>query len=502
MPAFIDFVNQFVIFIADLYSEYYSFLILTGVGIFFIIGIFIFISVRQRVNLYKRAVRNYNRGRKQRALLLLAIEVGKNPTNRRAILLRADIENELGLHSLAEKDYKKLLALKIPGDEINPLEIKKRLLESLFEQKKQLEVFMLAEEILSEKRLDTDALYYLGAVYTEQMKFADAEKILRYVVENRPGMARAFFMLSLVELQMGFYSKAIEHIKKAQLKLRSTEDNPDYYLVETSLHFFQKNYSEALKLLDMLKARNPYPLISKKNLFLMRLEGFCNYFLGNLDRAAHVLNRIYRKLSGYGTGGRKPAGISSYPGRVYSVDGRKSVFRKDNYLNEYFRLKEVLTDSGLYLNPDSASIFSGTGLLGVEGLTYTTWAALDYAFCLVKKRNYKEAAKFLTAVKDDHPEVIGLRNLVELIVEKAEEKEEFLESGGKGEDIPRKISERVIRRAGRRYDLWEYLEEWEKNAIRPFHVFALMGLVPKRQLNPILLFRVMGKLRSEIERRM
>ena len=91
-----------------------------------------------------------------------------------------------------------------------------------------------------------------------------------------------------------------------------------------------------------------------------------------------------------------------------------------------------------------------------------------------------------------NPEVLGVRRIVDLIREKESEPP----AGGpqSRRDI-RERTDRVVAKKKRRYELWEYVERWEEEATRPYHLMAACGLVARKRLDPRLLFPVKGQAR-------
>ena len=123
------------------------------------------------------------------------------------------------------------------------------------------------------------------------------------------------------------------------------------------------------------------------------------------------------------------------------------------------------------------------------GLSAQTRAALDVGLCLVKSGRFSEAHSFLKEIKTQHPEVLGMHKVLGLI----EEQEKNVSGKKKGDtDYPaiRRSTEKIIKEKRGRYELWEYIREWEKNSIRPYHLLILSDLTSKKQLSPILLLKV------------
>jgi HAMP domain-containing protein len=86
---------SFALFDANSYGIY----VLIGAGSVVIAALLVFfmvLSLKRRINPLRRAVKQYDRGRFEKGMLLIAIELDKNPDNRVALLLRADTEVSLG----------------------------------------------------------------------------------------------------------------------------------------------------------------------------------------------------------------------------------------------------------------------------------------------------------------------------------------------------------------------------------------------------------------------
>ena len=80
--------------IIDFFINIYSAVGLQGLGIGLVLVIaFIWISffLRKKLNPYRRAKRLYEAGHLKRAFALLLLELEKNPRNKQALLMRADI---------------------------------------------------------------------------------------------------------------------------------------------------------------------------------------------------------------------------------------------------------------------------------------------------------------------------------------------------------------------------------------------------------------------------
>ena len=127
--------------------------------------------------------------------------------------------------------------------------------------------------------------------------------------------------------------------------------------------------------------------------------------------------------------------------------------------------------------------------LGLFGLTGETRAALDVALSMVKSENYSRAVAFLRQVKAEHPELLGMGKVLGLFEEKLAD----ASLDGKkppGFDTVGSITEKVIKKKERKYELWEYIREWEKNGIRPYHLLLVSGFTSRKQLSPFFLLNM------------
>jgi hypothetical protein len=113
-----------------------------------------------------------------------------------------------------------------------------------------------------------------------------------------------------------------------------------------------------------------------------------------------------------------------------------------------------------------------------------TWAAVDVGFCLVRSGRLARARELFEKLSRSNPEVLGVRRIVDLIREK--ESEPPAEGRNERRDI-REKTDRVVSKKRRRYELWEYVERWEEEATRPFHLMAACGFVARKRLDPGLL---------------
>jgi tetratricopeptide (TPR) repeat protein len=350
-----------------------------------------------------------------------------------------------------------------------------------------------------------DALYHLGLLYLGQLYYREAWKVLERVIGSRPRMAPAFRAASIALVQLGDYEKAIECAKNAF----QIDGDPLCTLVMAAALFLLGNSREAERVLALLP-RGEKTFESPKHVQLYhRLCAFAALKSSSHDSAAEHFSKVLQALKREEDEGKKGHGPGIYNqfGRIENGEetprgaggaSPKTKGMDGELVRDFFRLKEVIRDderlSGIGL---SRPVRPGAGSAGVqgadstgtfldlEGLSRLTWAALDLGFSLVRAGRLARARAVFEELSRSNPEVIGVRRVIELIGEKEAEQAEG-KSPALG-DI-REKTDRVIEKKKRRYELWEYVERWEENAIRPHHLMAASGLAARRRLNPSILF--------------
>jgi tetratricopeptide (TPR) repeat protein len=450
-----------------------SIYVLIGAGSVIILSIIVFLAIlplRSRINPMRRARRYYDQARYERALVMLALELERNPENRQALLMRADAESALGRFADAAHDYHRLIHLKKPGDGTDVLEVKKRLLKPLFQEQSLLELHTLCMGILKTEQNSPQAIYYLGLLYLGQMHYDRAAKTLDALVKNRPNMADAHFALGLAHAQRGAFEDAARALNRALDLKESTL----YRVCDASVHYFRGNYRQGLDMLRSVPQRRESFDNLKQYLFYLKLRAFCNYRIGRQERAVQLLRILYnlRKVEGS-------------PGTVlYAQDGRvKTVLPdhgKPSDFTDYFRLKEVAAEEGRRA-PSGYTL----RIHDLEGLTPATEAAIDLGFAMARAGFLREALQLLTRLRNEHPEILGLGRILQLLEVEAE-RERGLEQDDPA-TFRAKSTERIVKAGGRGFKLWEYLEEWERRAIRPYQLLIISDLTAFKMLSPRVL---------------
>ena len=449
----------------------FSIYILIGAGSVVIAALVIFfmvLSLRSRINPLRRAQRQYEKGRYEKTLLLLAVQLDKNPDNRPALLLRADTESKVERYDEAAKDYHFLIRVKKTGDGIDVLTVKKRLLHPLYRIESLLELHALCTEILKEEANCPEALYYLSLLYIGQAYFDVASETLKVLIHNRPNMGEAHFALGLSDVQRARYAEAISYLD------RSLEINTDNLglLCSAAAYYFNGDYSTCSDRLRKIPQRIEAFPVRKQYLFSLRLRAFCHYRVGRYERAVHLLQLVYTMAQ------QK----QSPSGRLYNSRG---MVQKGNtaeagasLFDEYYRLREVAAEQGKTVPPPKKP----SGLLDLKGLYRSTEAGIDLCFTMLRAGSLEQARSLMADLRKHQPEVLGLKRLIELI---DEERERIISMQNDAPQTVRSAStERVIRRKGRGYKLWEYVEEWERRAIRPYQLLIIAGFTSRKMLSP------------------
>jgi len=478
--------------------------ILAGAGAVFacaLTGFFIFLHLVKRMNPYKRALRFYERGYLDKALMFTAVELDKNPDNRKALEMKADIEVKRNLDEAALNDYYRLVGFKRPGDGVNVLKIKKKMLLPLYRNEHLLELHTVCSEILKSEKNDPDALYYMAVLYTGQMYYREAVRLLEKLFIKKPDMAEARFLYSVVLCQEKDFSKALSEIKRA----RSLHDEDLYRIIHAAVLYLSGKYHDALAILRSVSRFGTALFNQKKAYFIKRLNAFCLYRTTEYEQAASLFKLLYNETKKWRAQSSKEAnkdtyktaGLSTYD-ETGRVKKRELLLRKDarateeTVLGDYYRLKEVALEErklGMLKTPPPLN-----RLLDIEGLGYETQAALDYGFALMKSGNFSKAINFLNNVSRGHPEVIGLNRLIALF-EKEEKKGDWTGTSANG-NIKNDMSAGSIQnqssastaRKKTIFSLSQYIKEWEKNAIKPYQILIISDMISRKQLSPVILF--------------
>jgi tetratricopeptide (TPR) repeat protein len=453
----------------------FSIYILIGAGSVVIASIVIFfmvLSLKNRINPLRRARRQYKKGRYEKALLSLALEIEKNPGNRDALLLKADTENKLERFDDAAKNYYHIIRVKELGDGIDVLTVKKKLLLPLYRIESLLELHTLCGEILKAEGNCPEALYYLSLLYIGQLYFDRASVTLQSLIHNRPKMGEAHFALGLSDAQRGRYAEAISSLNRS---LEISVNNL-YLLCSAAAYYFKGDYATCSDGLRKIPQRTE--AFEKRNqyLFSLRLRAFCNYRLGRYERAVHLLQIVYNLVQ---QNKSVPGGLYNSRGIVQKQDteaGESSVF------DDYYRLREIAAEEGGVVPPPAHTY----GVLDLKGLSRSTEAGIDLCFAMIRAGSLEGARELLSDLRRDHPEVLGLKKLIDLT---DEERERMASVKADTPHVVRaKSTERVIRGKGRGFRLWEYMEEWERKAIRPYQLLIIAGFTSRKMLSPNVLF--------------
>ena len=462
-------------------------LLIGGSAALCIVLLFAFLNVR--LNAYQKAVTQYEKKNFGKARFYIAIELQRHPLHRQATLLKARIDVQLGAYREAEEQFFRLIDLKTPGDGIDVLEIKTELLDSLFAQHKLYDTYNLCKEILRVSHTNAGALYYMGLIYIGQLYFREAEEILTLLIKNRPGHHEALCAAGVAAAQLGDYERAESFMKKSLDIVKK----PLYTLLYAGISFFLEKYVQALSLLESRESDARHFEIKEQLLFSLRLKAFCQYKHARYEEAAAQFTKVMSML--YEDEGRTPQThnkITTYNEfgkfqKTSNIEEEKESGVQNSAIRDYYRLKEVAIEAGkgALFNREKTSL-SGR-LLDIEGLSSKTFTALDVGFSLVKGGRYSEAKAFFQDVQERHPEVLGLKHVVEMIADKIQEEAKGKE--GKKQDLREveKSTKKIIQKKARRFELWEYVEAWEKTVIRPYHLLRAGGYMARVQLKPSLL---------------
>ncbi len=480
--------------IIDFFLNVYDSIGIQGLG-FGALGagflLFLYFYLRRRLNYFNRAQNYFEEGDFRKALSFLLVELDKNPSNKRALLMRADIKVKLGEYADAESDYYRLIYLKRSGDGIDTFEIKKRLLQPLYKRDKLLDMFKLSREILNTERHSAEALYYLALLYLGQLYYKEASKILAHLISIRPVMQQALFAYGVTLAQLNEFDKSLLYIKKAF----DLDKSPLYELVLATIYYLMENYAGSRAILKAMKIDDKVLDKKMQYFFSLRLNAFCNINLGLYDEAEEIFKLFYNEFTNRKQGkDLKERDINIYDEfgkkkRSLSKKSGKGIGNDSSTVNEYFKLKEVAIEEGQLGSVSYEGFTFSSRFIDIEGLTQETRAALDLGFSMLKAKHLNEASSFFQEIKTSHPEVIGFKKIIDLINQK---QKSTSHSVNNGYWIPpeRESTERIIAAKKRRYELWEYLEVWEREAIRPYSLLLITGFISRRQLSPLLLFNL------------
>lgn len=475
----------------DFFIRLYDTIGIAGVfigGIFGFIIVFLYIFLNNKINMFRRAQRDYNKGSLHKALFLLSVFLQKKHSHKKALLMKADIECELEDYANAEKDYYRLIDLKQPGDGTDVYMVKKRLLKPIHKQDKIYVAFNLAKEILYIEKNNPEALYYLSLIYLSQLYYKEASEIQVRLILNRPQMHQALFAHAVTLAQLNQFESSLVYIKQALVINKTSLGKISYCCIQ----YFMENFLAAKRTLDSISENEKNFENKQQYLFFLRLKAFCNYMLGFTDEATSLFRAIYKLTarSKPEDPGEKKSGL------LYNEFGKTNIGApstknpsgagKDPPLYDYYKLKEVAINEGKQQKAWGGVFPSFKQFLDLFGLSGETRAALDVALSMLKSENYTRALIFLREVKTRHPEVLGMGKVIRLIEERimeAEDKEKITA----GFDPINSMTEKVIEKKERKYELWEYIREWENNGIRPYHLLMVSGFTSKKQLSPFLL---------------
>ena len=427
-----------------------------GIVIGFTVLLIIFLKFKRLINPLKRAKILRERGNNLKALVYVDLFLEKNQLSKEGILLKADIETDLGLYAEAEGDYFRVLYTKTAGDGVDTLQIKKRLLKTLYEQDKIYQTFELAKEILLRERSCAEALFYLALIYMGQLYFREADKILKRLTLNRPKMPEAFYVQAINFTQLRLFSDAMASINRAI----EIEDRIFYHLLKAAISYFDENYELAAEELGKLPNKRDEYDTRKQFIFFLKLNAMVNYRLRYFDRSVLMfkmamdqlikekpVHKTGRKII-TGTNVKKKGVLYGENGKLKSIDSgvfqansisnslniKTSVNPVEEYekrmgirknispeIEEYYKLKELAVEEGKTELVVKRDIHDPFQLLDIDGLTDKSWINVSYGFLLVKNGRFEEANKFFKKMRKEHPEIIGLKHLIELIDEKIED---------------------------------------------------------------------------------
>jgi len=441
-----------------------------------IIAFFIYLHMKSRVNPFGRAEHHIERGSLDRAMVLLALELDKNPGNRQALLMRADIEAEQGRYVEALEGYFRLIGLKKPGDGIDTMEVKRKLLKPLHELQSLFELHSLCMDILKTIPSDPDALYYMALIYTGQLYYKEAEKILLRLISTAPPNHDVLFLYGVVLIQNGRYGDGADYLQRA----RTVSESLLSGLVHGAALYLSGDYKGALAVVNGLPDLKDKYERSSQYFFMLRLGAFCCHMLERYDEAHERFDVLYKIAVSGETVREEPVGIGLYNelGKLRGSGGKEKRVGMSTVFSEYYRLKEVAVEEGRLSMMKVRPSQPRNRILDIEGLSLETSAALDLALSDIKSGKLREAADLMKRVRKEHPEVLGLKRLIDRIEERA---------GAAGDGRSGEKDEK------RRFGLEEYIEEWEKYGIRTHQIMYIARLAAGKQLSPALLFGPQGQ---------
>ncbi len=238
------------------------------------------------------------------------------------------------------------------------------------------------------------------------------------------------------------------------------------------------NYTNSLDILRSIPQREEVFASGKQYSYAIRLRGFCNYRLGSYDKAINLFrfNCNYLKRFHKKTGIYNEYGVVMQDNLPDSDNERKE---EVSTFEDYFRLKEVAIEEGKFEGFSTAT----QRILDIEGFSRETEAEIDLGFSMLKAEALDDAFKFFKKMHSEHPEILGLKRLIQLI-------EETLKAakGGSAQRVEQRSTEKIVKGKEKRYHLWEYIEEWANNSIRPYQLLIAFDLTAKRQLSPLVMF--------------
>lgn len=479
--------------IIDFFLKVYRTVGLQGLGIGLVIviaAVWVSIFLRRKLNPFRRAEIFFQAGNLKKAFSFLLLELEKNPKNKQALLMRADIHNERGEYRDAERWYYRLIDLKKPGDGIDVFEVKKRLLKPLYYQQRLLDLFNLSRELLRLEKNCPPALYYLGLLYMGQLYYREAKTILERLVAVRPGMHEALFASAVALLQLNEAEAAMLSLRRAI----EVEREVLYDLVLSFANYQMGYYTESRNILAAMNPQIGKFDTERQYLFALRLSAFCNMKLGMWDDAVKLFGELY-EIIGERKKGRTPWGVSKEEIILYNEFGRKREEKKreekpqddkeGSVAGEYYRLKEFLIEERRDSSVARESLASTTRFLDVEGLSSETWAAVDLGLAMVKAGRLDKAIEFFDDLKNSHPEVIGLKRFTDLIRKQ--------KSTGGEKPAGGQYEMGKSKHGSKRVALDDYLELWESGGMRPYGLLLIAEFSTKKQLSPLIMFTRSGK---------
>ncbi|MGQ9616064.1 MAG: tetratricopeptide repeat protein [Spirochaetota bacterium] len=463
-------------------------------GIIFCASIVMFlliIYITRRIHPLRKAERFRESGNLEKALFFIALAIRKNPFNRGALRLRAEIEVQLEQFSEAARDYFKLLYLKTPGDGVDIFEVKQNLLLPLYHSGHLIELYTLCQELLKREKENPHALYYLSLIYIGQRYYREAAKYLEILVRNRPVFHEGLFAYAVSVLQEKRFDEAYKYITKAL----EVKDNILYRLCKAAMLYFTGNFIDCAAILDTLPGSSSRFDNKKQYLFALKLGALCFLKRGEYIRAVELFRKRYEALQEKGdskTQGLTASKLGIYDerGKIrFSNDAEKKEKKqsKPSPFEEYFRLKEVALEEGV-VSPGFAAFPPQKRILDLEGFSLLTEAGIDLVFSMIKGGLIDEAITFLRMLRKNHPELLGAGKLVDMVAEKKEQTRKTAAGSQVNTEKLRESTERIIKKKKRRYELWEYLEEWERNAVKPYELLIVASLTSTRRLDPSVLF--------------